>query len=73
VNIDELVELQRAADLEHGKLDGRDGAEHETQWKAWRNAAETVQVAVTEYARRNEKPRSAVEDEAKRKARHPER
>jgi hypothetical protein len=45
---------------------------YETAWRAWRDLARDVQAAVTEHAKAEERSRSDVEADVKRKARHPE-
>ncbi|WP_275558458.1 hypothetical protein [Streptomyces sp. 5-6(2022)] len=69
-DIDRLIELQRASDAEHAKLQGLSGEEHREQWEQWRAAAETVQEAITEAAEGAN--RYELEAKVKRAARHPE-
>jgi hypothetical protein len=84
--LDELVAMQRAADQARNRVEElRDSfgppAHHtwtdvqtdtyETAWRAWRDLARDVQAAVTRYAKDEEKPRNAVEEEVRRTARHP--
>ncbi|MGW7597175.1 hypothetical protein [Streptomyces antimycoticus] len=69
-DIDRLIELQRASDAEHAKLQGLDGEEHAAQWERWRKAAETVQAAITEAA--GDGNRYELEAKVKKAARHPE-
>ncbi|WP_406728372.1 hypothetical protein WJ438_32390 [Streptomyces sp. GD-15H] len=44
----------------------------ETAWRAWRDLARDVQLAVSEYARAEGKPRHVVEAEVKQAVRHEE-
>lgn len=82
---DELVAKQRAADEAHvrvrhlqdsfgpptrTKWSGEQNAAWETAWRAWRDLARDVQVAVGEYARAEGTPRNEVEARVKRAARH---
>ncbi|MFE9003041.1 hypothetical protein ACFYOY_13010 [Streptomyces sp. NPDC007875] len=69
-DIDRLVDLQKASDAEHAKLQGLDGEEHRQQWERWRKAAETVQAAITEAAGGGN--RYELEAKVKKAARHPE-
>lgn len=66
---DRLITLQQAADDEHAKLRGLDGDEHAAQWKRWRDAAVTVQAAVTEHAKEAGLNRSELEAAVKKQ--HP--
>ncbi|MGW3428867.1 hypothetical protein ACWDHW_13065 [Streptomyces melanosporofaciens] len=68
---DRLIELQTAADAEHAKLTGLDGAERETQWKRWFEAAAVSQAAVTEHAQQMGTPRGQIEAAVKKAVRHP--
>ncbi|HZF91622.1 hypothetical protein [Streptomyces sp.] len=85
--IDELVELQRAADAAQAELqrvqkafgkptEGRWAAEQhtewETAWRAWSDLSRQVQLAVTEHAEAEGTPRSEVEAEVRRRSRHQE-
>ncbi|MDW6058199.1 hypothetical protein SAZ11_08870 [Streptomyces sp. FXJ1.4098] len=65
-----MVDLQRASDAEHAKLKGLDGEEHREQWERWREAAETVQAAITEAT--GDGNRYQLEAKVKKAARHPE-
>ena len=72
---EELVTLQCTADEAHARvlaLREEGGEAYDEAWRAWREAAETVQAAVTEHAKGEEKPRYGVEAAVKRQARHPE-
>ncbi|MFD5384215.1 hypothetical protein ACFWMG_04460 [Streptomyces sp. NPDC127074] len=69
-DIDRLIELQRASDEEHAKLQGLDGDERRAQWEQWREAAETVQAAITEAA--GDGNRYELDARVKKAARHPE-
>ncbi|HLL37949.1 hypothetical protein ACIG0D_12570 [Streptomyces sp. NPDC052773] len=85
--IDELVELQRAANAAYAEMqrirdafgkptEGRWAAEQhtewETAWRAWSDLSRQVQLAVTEHAEAEGTPRSKVEAEVQRRARQPE-
>ncbi|GGV62329.1 hypothetical protein [Streptomyces griseoloalbus] len=82
---DELVAKQRAADEAHARVrrlrdaygpptrtkwSGRQTATWETAWRAWRDLARDVRIAVTEYARAEAVPRQEVEARLKRAAGH---
>lgn len=69
-DIDRLIELQKASDGEHAKLQGLDGEEHRAQWERWREKAETSQAAITEAA--GDGNRYELEAKVKKAARHPE-
>ncbi|MEI5100327.1 hypothetical protein RB200_19590 [Streptomyces sp. PmtG] len=64
--------LERSAEEARAKLAGLDGEAYEGQWRAWRAAAEAFQVAVTEYAAREDVtiPRHQLEQAVKRAVRH---
>ncbi|GHH92330.1 hypothetical protein [Streptomyces capillispiralis] len=83
---DELVAKQRAADEAHARVrrlreaygppartrwSGRQTATWETAWRAWRDLARDVRIAVTEYARAEGVPRQEIEARLRR-AVHPE-
>lgn len=62
--LDPLVELQRAADNEHRKLQKLDGIEERTgQRLVWLEAAREVQAAITRFARSKRLNRYEVERE----------
>ncbi len=71
---DDLIKLERSAESERARLAGLVGEEYDTQWKAWRTAAEDFQAAVTEYAARDTvaMSRYEVEQAAKAAVRHGE-
>ncbi|QFX85948.1 hypothetical protein GEV49_37285 (plasmid) [Streptomyces sp. SYP-A7193] len=67
----ELITLQQAADAAHLKLQQLDNHhERDLQRRAWRQAAETVQAAVTRYARTKRLNRHEVETRLRRLVRH---
>ncbi|MFI0268590.1 hypothetical protein [Streptomyces luteogriseus] len=83
---EELVTLQRTADDAHAKvkqLQDEYGRPTEIEWtdeqittwhaawKAWRDAADGVQDAVTEHAKEQGTARTTVEADVKRAVRHP--
>ncbi|MGC0378371.1 hypothetical protein [Streptomyces sp. SAI-229] len=78
---DELVAKQRAADEAHSRVrhlrdvygppartqwSARQTATWETAWRAWRDLARDVRLAVTEYARAEGRPLHEVEAELRR-------
>ncbi|MDT0387845.1 hypothetical protein [Streptomyces dubilierae] len=82
-----LVTMQRTADEAHARVrqlqdDYGRPSEVEwtdeqmltwhTAWKAWRDAADAVQQAVTEHAKEQGTGRHQIEVDVKAKARHPE-
>ncbi|MFE6632093.1 hypothetical protein ACFVNB_33265 [Streptomyces rochei] len=70
----ELIALQQGADAAHHKLQQLDDhQERDLQRQAWRQAAETVQAAVTHYARAKRLNRHEVEACLRRLVRHTER
>ncbi|MGY3200654.1 hypothetical protein [Streptomyces sp. TE5632] len=84
---EELVAKQRAADEAHVRVrhlqetygpptrtrwSGQQTSTWETAWRAWRDLAREVQLAVSEYARAEGKPRHVVEAEVKQAVRHEE-
>lgn len=60
-----------AADREQARLTGLNGDAWDEQWQRWREAAATVQTAVTEYAKAAGGGRHDVESAVKKAARHP--
>ncbi|MGX1116381.1 hypothetical protein RKD37_001744 [Streptomyces ambofaciens] len=83
--LDELVEMQRAADAAHAQVEqlrdqyGPPTAQpwseqqtetYETAWRAWRDLARDVQAAVTEHAKAEGQLRFDVEAAVKKQARH---
>lgn len=84
-SFDELVEIQRAADQAHNRVEElRDSygpptasqwTEEQTQtwetaWRAWRDLARDVQTAVTEHAQEQGESRQEVEAALRKAARH---
>ncbi|MFC8372338.1 MULTISPECIES: hypothetical protein [unclassified Streptomyces] len=78
---DELVAKQRAADEAHSRVrqlrdaygpptrtkwSGHQTATWETAWRAWRDLARDVRLAVTEYARTEGRPLHEIEAELRR-------
>jgi hypothetical protein len=78
---DELVAKQRAADEAHARVrqlrdaygpptrakwSGHQTSTWETAWRAWRDLARDVRLAVTEYARAEGRPLREIEAELKR-------
>ncbi|MFH9413973.1 hypothetical protein [Streptomyces rochei] len=83
--LEELVEMQRAADQAHAQVQqlrdqyGPPTAQpwseqqtetYETAWRAWRDLARDVQAAVTEHAKEQGQLRNEVEAAVKKQARH---
>ncbi|MFH9016692.1 hypothetical protein ACH4C6_36180 [Streptomyces sp. NPDC017943] len=67
----ELVKLQQAADKAHAQLEQlTDHEERDRQRQAWRDAAVTVQAAVTQYARSKGLNRYEVEKRLRHIIRH---
>ncbi|MGW3135929.1 hypothetical protein [Streptomyces sp. NPDC001139] len=72
---EDLVNLQRTADEAHARvlaLRGEATEAYDEAWRAWREAAEVVQAAVTEHAKAKGESRHGVEVAVKQAARHPE-
>ncbi|MFL4904795.1 hypothetical protein ACJ6WF_16810 [Streptomyces sp. MMS24-I2-30] len=82
---DELVEMQRAADQAHNRVEelrdsygpptasqwtGEQTSTYDTAWRAWRDLARDMQAAVTEHARERGQSRYEVEVELEKLARH---
>ncbi|MFD5814384.1 hypothetical protein [Streptomyces sp. NPDC127038] len=67
---DDLITLETTAETERAKLEGLAGAEHGAQWRAWRDAAERVQAAITAHATAVGANRVDVEMAVKRIVRH---
>ncbi|MFF0138518.1 hypothetical protein ACFYRN_19010 [Streptomyces sp. NPDC005227] len=72
--MDALIKLERTAEEERARLAGLGDEEYAAQWRAWRDAAEKFQAAVTAYAGRDDvkESRYEVEQAAKRAVRHGE-
>lgn len=85
--LDELVEMQRAADQAHAQVQQlrdqygpptkspwseQQTETYETAWRAWRDLARDVQAAVTEHAKAEGQLRFDVEAAVKKQARHPD-
>ncbi|MFC0499344.1 hypothetical protein ACFFKE_32300 [Streptomyces mutabilis] len=85
--LEELVEMQRAADAAHAQVEQlrdqygpptatpwseQQTETYETAWRAWRDLARDVQAAVTEHAKAEGQLRNEVEAAVKKQARHPE-
>lgn len=84
---EELVAKQRAADEAYVRVrhlqetygpptrtrwSGQQTSTWETAWRAWRDLAREVQLAVSEFARAEGKPRHVVEAEVEQAVRHEE-
>ncbi|MGA5363982.1 hypothetical protein [Streptomyces purpurascens] len=84
---EELVQMQRAADEAHTAVEqltdqhgpptqatwtDEQQTSWETAWRAWRDLAGEVQVAVTEHAKEQGTPRHQVEADVKKAVRHPD-
>ncbi|MGW4493799.1 hypothetical protein [Streptomyces sp. NPDC004376] len=64
-----LIDLERQAETERAKLVGLDGDAYTAQWRAWREAVEAFQAAVTAHAPSKEK-RYELEMAVKKAVRH---
>jgi hypothetical protein len=67
---DELIKLERSSEEARAKLAGLDGEEYAAQWRAWADAAERFQAAVTVHATKSGQPRHEIEMAAKKAVRH---
>ncbi|MYS15036.1 hypothetical protein GTW73_13880 [Streptomyces sp. SID4982] len=65
-----MIELERAAEQERGRLAGLSGDEYEAQQRAWRAAAARFQAAVTEHAATAGVDRHDLEMTVKKNVRH---
>ncbi|MFE6286645.1 hypothetical protein [Streptomyces sp. NPDC057877] len=87
LTFEELVEMQRAADAAHAKVEQlraqygsptahpwseQQTTTYETAWRAWRDLARDVQAAVTEHAKDQGQRRNSVEADVKKAVRHSE-
>ena len=68
---DTLVQLEQAAEQARARLD-QPGTDRDSTWRAWRDAAEAFQAAVSEYAAAEGESRYEVEMRVKKAVRHPE-
>ncbi|QCX81080.1 hypothetical protein C9F11_37485 [Streptomyces sp. YIM 121038] len=66
--------LERSSEEARAALASLDSEAFEEQWRAWRDAAERFQAAVTEHAAREDvtMPRHQLEQAVKRAVRHAE-
>jgi hypothetical protein len=70
---DDLITLERDAETARARMAGLTGAEYDAQWRAWREAAATVQAAITVHAKATAGAnRYDVEQAVKRTVRHAE-
>ncbi|MFE5031276.1 hypothetical protein [Streptomyces sp. NPDC056683] len=71
---DELIKLERSAEVEREALAGLDGEAYDRQRVRWREASAAFQAAVTEYAGREgvTMSRYEVEQAVKRAVRYAE-
>ena len=84
-SFDELVEIQRAANQAHNRVEelrdsygppasstwtGEQTETWETAWRAWRDLARDVQTAVTEHAQEQGQSRHEVEEALRKAVRH---
>lgn len=71
---DDLILLERSAEEARAALAGLEGEAYDAQWRAWRDAAERFQAAVTEHAARDgmAMSRYELEQAVKRAVRHAE-
>ncbi|MGW3867208.1 hypothetical protein ACWEDZ_37980 [Streptomyces sp. NPDC005047] len=85
--LDELVEMQHAADRAHAQVfalrdqygpptaapwSQQQTETYETAWRAWRDLARDIQAAVTAHAKDQGEKRYNIEAAVKKQARHPE-
>lgn len=68
---DTLVTLEQAAEQARARLDNPD-TDRDSTWRAWRDAAQAFQAAVTAYAAAEGEARYEVEMRVKAAVRHPE-
>lgn len=67
---EDLIKLERSSEEARAALAGLEGEEYAAQWRAWADAAERFQAAVTVHAEETGQPRHVVEMAAKRAVRH---
>ena len=69
---DDLITLERDAEIARARLAGLAGEEYDAQWRAWREASTRVQAAITAHAKAAGANRYEVEQAVKRAVRHAE-
>ncbi|MEU1707679.1 hypothetical protein ABZ478_20165 [Streptomyces sp. NPDC005706] len=67
---DELIELERSAEQERARLAGLTGDDFDVQLRRWRDAAESVQAAITAHTEAVGANRYEVEQAVKKAVRH---
>ncbi|MER6029924.1 hypothetical protein [Streptomyces sp. NPDC001851] len=67
---DELIKLERSAEVERAKLAGLTGDEYDAQVRRWREASEAVQAAITAHAAATGAGRPEVEQAVKKAVQH---
>ncbi|GGJ42270.1 hypothetical protein [Streptomyces brasiliensis] len=67
---DELIKLERSAEVERAKLAGLTGGEYDAQLSRWRTASEAVQAAITKHVAAAGVNRYELEQAVKEAVRH---
>ncbi|WP_107065638.1 hypothetical protein [Streptomyces aureus] len=67
---DDLINLERDAEEARARMAGLADAEHNAQWKRWREASAAVQGAITAHAKATGENRMSVEMAVKKAVRH---
>ncbi|MEV6297123.1 hypothetical protein AB0M41_43565 [Streptomyces sp. NPDC051896] len=67
-----LIELERVAELERARLAGLSGEDYDAQWRHWREASEAAQAAISAHADETGANRYELEQSVKKAVRHTE-
>ncbi|WP_307618803.1 hypothetical protein [Streptomyces sp. V3I7] len=67
---DDLIALERSAEIERARLAGLSGAEYDTQWRRWYTASNAVQAAIAALATATGRSRHELEQAVKAAVRH---
>ncbi|GGL93317.1 hypothetical protein GCM10010129_41400 [Streptomyces fumigatiscleroticus] len=67
---DDLINLERTAEVERANLAGLMGEEYDAQWRKWRDASQAVLAAIARHAETAGENRYDVEQAVKKAVRH---
>ncbi|GHE16084.1 hypothetical protein GCM10010339_92840 [Streptomyces alanosinicus] len=67
---EDLIELERTAELERARLAGVSGKGYDAQWRRWREASEAAQAAATAHAEETGRNRYELVQSVKKAVRH---
>ncbi|MFE0510119.1 hypothetical protein [Streptomyces sp. NPDC058964] len=67
---DELIRLERSAEVERANLAGLAGEEYDQQYRKWREASEAARAAISQHAEKAGRDRYELDQAVKKAVRH---